>query len=89
MTNTFLPNSSIMSKAEEPACYYPDGTLAWEYKACSKAGGACCYSLDQAHRDACYSNGLCQSLWFGRIYRGACTDKGWGGSCPNICPEGE
>ncbi|KAK8029306.1 hypothetical protein PG991_006362 [Apiospora marii] len=75
----------ILSIAEGQVCYLPDGTVAQNHMPCSKAGGACCYSADDAHRDACYSNGLCQSLWFGHIYRGACTDQAWGNSCPNVC----
>ncbi|KAK8127274.1 hypothetical protein PG984_008382 [Apiospora sp. TS-2023a] len=78
----------MLSLVKGQVCYFPDGTVAADHKPCSQAGGACCYSANDAHRDACYSNGLCQSLWFGRIYRGACTDKAWGSSCPSVCTDG-
>lgn len=68
-------------------CYWPDGTVSG-YKPCSSKGGACCYNLDVEHRDACYSNGMCGSLYFGYYYRGACTDRNWGASCPNVCKSG-
>lgn len=72
----------------ERQCYWPNGQPSG-YRPCSKDGGACCYNLDADHRDACYSNGMCQSGYFGNFYRGACTDRNWGGSCPNICKQGQ
>ncbi|KAI1338893.1 hypothetical protein F5Y15DRAFT_416655 [Xylariaceae sp. FL0016] len=69
-------------------CYLPDGTEKSDHQPCSEYGGACCYWIDDGHHDLCYSNGLCQSQFFGYIYRGACTDQGWGSSCSNICRGG-
>ncbi|KAK7946914.1 uncharacterized protein PG986_011235 [Apiospora aurea] len=77
----------ISSAAEAQACYCPDGSASG-YKPCSNAGGACCYRFTEAYRDICYSNGLCQSLYFGRMYQGTCTNKNWRRSCPNVCTGG-
>jgi hypothetical protein len=68
-------------------CYWPNGMVS-DFKQCSTNGGACCYNPDNAHHDPCFSNGLCQSIFFGYIYRGACTDSSWGASCPNVCTSG-
>lgn len=32
---------------------------------------------------------MCLSVFFGDMYRGACTDQSWGNSCASICTDGE
>lgn len=82
--STWLIFLSVSQFANSQACYFPNGVNSG-YKQCSSNGGACCYYFDDAHHDPCFSNGLCQSIFFGYIYRGACTDSKWGPSCPNVC----
>jgi hypothetical protein len=78
---------SVCQFANCQTCYWPNG-MESDFKQCSTTGGACCYNPDDAHHDPCFSNGLCQSIFFGYIYRGACTDSSWGASCPNVCTSG-
>jgi hypothetical protein len=85
--STWLIFLSVCQFANSQACYFPNGVNSG-YKQCSSNGGACCYYFDDAHHDPCFSNGLCQSIFFGYIYRGACTDSKWGPSCPNVCTNG-
>jgi len=59
-------------------CYWPDGTQSDEHVECQ--GGEhskmCCM-----RRDLCLSNLLCKQAddKGGLFYRGACSDKSWGG----------
>jgi hypothetical protein len=85
--STWLILLSVSQFANCQTCYWPNGENSG-YQQCSSNGGACCYYTDDAHHDPCFSNGLCQSMFFGYIYRGACTDSNWGSSCPNVCTNG-
>lgn len=85
--STWLILLSVSQFANCQTCYWPNGENSG-YTQCSSNGRACCYNTDDAHHDPCFSNGLCQSMYFGYIYRGACTDPNWGSSCPNVCTNG-
>ncbi|CAK1363249.1 unnamed protein product [Cercospora beticola] len=61
-------------------CYYPNGDVARTDASCSSDGGACC-PLNWE----CLSNGLCyleNADYYGRY---TCTDRSWGGDCPQYC----
>ena len=69
-------------------CYWPNGAEAdGAYKPCANGRGACCYDIDDQHHDTCYDNGFCFSLYWGYLYRGACTDSNWsdGSGCATQC----
>ena len=79
---------SLLPLLTAQQCYWPDGSDApAEYKPCVNGRGACCYDLDPEHHDLCYDNGFCYSLWFGSVYRGACTDQSWNNEngCASQC----
>lgn len=64
-------------------CYYPDGTIETHAVPCSPTGDSqCCASS----KGICLSNGHCMDFLqpFG-IWRGSCTDRDWGASCPQTC----
>ncbi|RDI89489.1 hypothetical protein Vi05172_g362 [Venturia inaequalis] len=68
------------------SCFWPNGTKTDVFKPCANSG-ACCYYIDEAHHDPCYSNGFCQSLFHGFLYRGACRSANWdtGLGCASDC----
>ncbi|KAM3420293.1 hypothetical protein BST61_g3578 [Cercospora zeina] len=61
-------------------CYYPNGDVARTDASCSSDAGACCPLGWE-----CLSNGLCyleDEDYYGRY---TCTDRSWGGDCPQYC----
>ncbi|KAF2217555.1 hypothetical protein CERZMDRAFT_80282 [Cercospora zeae-maydis SCOH1-5] len=61
-------------------CYYPNGDVARTDASCFSDGGACCPLGWE-----CLSNGLCyleNEDYYGRY---TCTDRSWGGDCPQYC----
>jgi len=79
MTRLSLFVLSLLSASVNAAagtCYYPDGkTIEPNHLPCNQtisAASACCDPLD-----SCSTSGFClgRSGW---IYRGSCTDQGWG-----------
>lgn len=84
--------SAFIVSCTAQACYWPDGSLAdGAYKPCASNSRICCYNLDADHHDLCYSNGFCMSLYWGFLYRGACTDSSWGANsgCASGCKAGK
>ncbi|KAM7195489.1 hypothetical protein V8F33_006659 [Rhypophila sp. PSN 637] len=70
-------------------CHWPDGSIATSYQRCNDTTAHCCYNSDPTHRDICFDNGLCMSMLWGGMYRGACSDPYWnpGSGCAEQCTD--
>lgn len=84
--NIFLNLAALAATSLAQQCYYPSGKVA-------TADIPCLTSSDSTHccgkTGICLSNGYCietseQSGPLG-LYRGSCTDRNWGSSCPQEC----
>lgn len=82
---------SYLHAIRSQTCYWPDGSEAGSaYTPCLNGKGPCCYNSNPGHHDLCYDNGFCYSLYFGNIYRGACTDQSFNSDsgCASQCTSG-
>lgn len=82
-----LISLSLFSQTAQATCYFPDGSTADSgHKECSPNSSnatTCCADGFQ-----CLSNGLCNDQRYenwGRLLRGACTEKAFGGNCTDVC----
>ncbi|KAF2500112.1 hypothetical protein BU16DRAFT_556595 [Lophium mytilinum] len=74
--------------ANASVCFFPNNFTTGDdqptkFVPCDPSApvSACC-----AVGEACTVSGLCYS-GLGSIYRGACTDRNWGDSCPLLCTQ--
>ncbi|OAL49163.1 hypothetical protein IQ07DRAFT_72195 [Pyrenochaeta sp. DS3sAY3a] len=85
----------LISQPVSATCYFPDGSTAEDgHKECSSGGTdatTCCADGMQ-----CLTNGLCNDQRYenwGRVLRGACTNRDFGGGCNDVCrdlwPQGD
>lgn len=88
--SSFLALAALATTSLAQQCYYPSGKVA-------TADIPCSTSSDNTHccgkTGICLSNGYCmetseESGPLG-LYRGSCTDRNGGSSCPQQCLGGE
>ncbi|KAK4206450.1 hypothetical protein QBC37DRAFT_434947 [Rhypophila decipiens] len=79
----------LVSPVSCQTCHWPDGSIATSYQRCNDTTAQCCYNSDPTHRDICFDNGLCMSMLWGGMYRGACSDPYWnpGSGCAEQCTD--
>lgn len=88
--SSILSLAALATTSRAQQCYYPSGKVA-------TADIPCSASSDNTHccgkTGICLSNGYCmetseESGPLG-LYRGSCTDRNWGSSCPQQCLGGK
>ena len=76
---------AMIGNVHAQTCYQADGTVHKSDKPCKNNPNACCSSAGAAD-DLCYDNGFCFSVYYGKIYRGSCTDSSFGAAgCATKC----
>lgn len=88
--SAFLASAALATTSLAQQCYYPSGKVG-------TADIPCSTSSENAH--CCGKTGICLSNWYCMetseesgplgLYRGSCTDRDWGSSCPQECLGGK
>lgn len=88
--NIFFAVVALAATSLAQQCYFPSGKVATSDIPCSTSSGSthCC-----GKTGICLSNGYCMETSEDSgplgLYRGSCTDRNWGSSCPQECLGGE
>ncbi|KAF2148130.1 hypothetical protein K461DRAFT_283196 [Myriangium duriaei CBS 260.36] len=88
---SLLHIAACVAAVSDHTCYSPNGSNLTQVQDMTPCNAAATNSHCCNMWDLCLSNGYCFAqgeTWHSRLYRGGCTDKAWGKSCPQQCHDG-